>query len=545
MECTDKDSNKSASIKIVVPYIIISVIYISISDYFLDKYVTDFELHTQLQTYKGFGFIIITASLLYLLLKKNNDTLSTFFNQIIETQVSNDKQLLKSHEEYFSLFNNSPIPMWLFDHETLRFFHSNEAARRIYGYTQQEYLSMSVYDLRPKEDIPFLKEFYAEATKSENYSPPNMIKHVKKNGDIIFVKINTSMVYFNDKKVRLASAVDVTNEMEIQKKLLDSNAKLELANEIASMGYWTNDLEKNEIKWSEEMYKIYEQDPTTFQLSIESIRSLLLPEDQVDFGPQSFVSNGSSIKETERKIITPSGIVKWILGRMHIVKDSNGKPIRIEGITLDITTRKIYEQELTESNERFKILTKATIEAIIDWDITHNTVLWGEGFHTLLGYDLTTSQNDLWSKNIHPEDRNKVLHDLNITLEDPLQHNFNAEFRFMKANGTIAFMQHRGVLLRDSNGKAIRAIGAMIDLTDTLERMRQIEQQNKALREISWLQSHIVRAPLANLLGLITLLKDSQDKGVYDSNLINYIYESTEKLDQVIHDIVKKSNEAE
>jgi light-regulated signal transduction histidine kinase (bacteriophytochrome) len=106
-------------------------------------------------------------------------------------------------------------------------------------------------------------------------------------------------------------------------------------------------------------------------------------------------------------------------------------------------------------------------------------------------------------------------------------------------------MQHRGVLIRDTNGKAIRAIGAMIDLTDTLERIRKIEIQNKALREISWLQSHIVRAPLANLLGLITLLRDSQEKGIYDSNLINYIYESTEKLDQVIHDIVEKSNETD
>lgn len=545
MKFSDKDSNKSAILKIVVPYTIISVIYISLSDYFLDMYVTDFDLHTQLQTYKGFGFITVTAILLYLLLKKNNDTLTSYFKQIIDVTNASNVDLKKAQEEYLSLFNYSPIPMWLFDLETLQFIHVNEAACEIYGYTLQEYKTMKVHDIRPKEDISQMEQFYAMTSPNIEHTLSSTIRHLKKNGEIIIVKLKTSIVYYKGKKVRIATVVDVTAEIEFQNQLKETNTKLQLANEIASMGYWTNDLDKNEIKWSDEMYKIYDQDPSTFQLSEASIYSLLLPEDQVDFSIQTLSEIKDSIQETERKIITPSGKVKWVLGRMHIVTDGKGNPLRIEGIALDITKRKIYEQEITESNERFKTLTKATVEAIIDWDIIHNTVLWGEGFHTLLGYDLSTIHNDLWSKNIHPDDRKKVLHDLNITLEDPMQHNFNAEFRFIKANGDIAFMQHKGVLLRDSNGKATRAIGAMIDLTDTLERMRQIEQQNKTLREISWLQSHIVRAPLANLLGLITLLKDSQEKGVYDSNLIDYIYESTEKLDQVIHDIVKKSNEVD
>lgn len=545
MKFSDKDSIKSATLKIVVPYTIISVIYISLSDYFLDMYVTDFDLHTQLQTYKGFGFITVTAILLYLLLKKNNDTLTSYFKQIIDVTNASNVDLKKAQEEYLSLFNYSPIPMWLFDLDTLQFIHVNEAACEIYGYTLQEYKTMKVHDIRPKEDISQMEQFYAMTSPNIEHTLSSTIRHLKKNGEIIIVKLKTSFVYYKGKKVRIATVVDVTAEIEFQNQLKETNTKLQLANEIASMGYWTNDLDKNEIKWSDEMYKIYDQDPSTFQLSEASIYSLLLPEDQVDFSIQTLSEIKDSIQETERKIITPSGKVKWVLGRMHIVTDGKGNPLRIEGIALDITKRKIYEQEITESNERFKTLTKATVEAIIDWDIIHNTVLWGEGFHTLLGYDLSTIHNDLWSKNIHPDDRKKVLHDLNITLEDPMQHNFNAEFRFIKANGDIAFMQHKGVLLRDSNGKATRAIGAMIDLTDTLERMRQIEQQNKTLREISWLQSHIVRAPLANLLGLITLLKDSQEKGVYDSNLIDYIYESTEKLDQVIHDIVKKSNEVD
>jgi PAS domain S-box-containing protein len=211
------------------------------------------------------------------------------------------------------------------------------------------------------------------------------------------------------------------------------------------------------------------------------------------------------------------------------------------GITLDITKRKLHEQELLESNERFKILTKATVEAIIDWDIKNNKVVWGEGFQTLLGYDINAGHDDLWSSNIHPEDKENVLLELNKVLSDPNVFQFNAEFRFLRADRSIAYMQHKGVFMRDKEGKATRALGAMIDLTESLERIRKIEVQNKALKEIAWAQSHLVRAPLANILGLTELLKDNINSDTENAKLIDYLRESAEKLDAVINDIVNKT----
>lgn len=215
----------------------------------------------------------------------------------------------------------------------------------------------------------------------------------------------------------------------------------------------------------------------------------------------------------------------------------------MEGIAYDITNRKIHEQELWESNERFKILAKATVEAIIDWDIKNNKVFWGEGFHTLLGYDLSEPNNNLWSSNIHPEDRERVLNDLNRILEDEAKEYFISEYRFLKANGEVAFVQHKGILIRDKDGKVSRIVAAMIDLTEALSRLNKIERQNKALKEISWTQSHIVRAPLANIMGLIYLLKENNNKEVKDEKLIELIGDSAEKLDQIIREIVRKTIE--
>ncbi len=534
---------KFSSFKIVLFYTTVSAVYIFTSDYFLELLIPNINLLSKLQTIKGLAFILITAILLYILVKRNIYKISSYYQEIIDIKQLSDKQSIQSTEEYISLFNHSPLPMWLFDTETLRFILVNEAACSHYGFSQEEYMSMTLKDIRPKEDILLLEEMLALSLKT-NSSLSTIVRHQKKNGEIIQVKVKTCFVAFNGKKLRLASAVDITAEMNTQKKLTESNSRLQIASEIASLGYWTNDLVKSEIQWSDEMHRIFETDPKTFELTLEAIVNRFHPDERLKFNTQTFSNfDEKNIIESEQRIITDSGKIKWILERIHLIKDHNNVPIKLEGIAVDITKRKLHEQEIWESNERFKLLTKATIEAIIDWDIDSKTVFWGDGFHSLLGYDLSKTDNRLWSSNIHPEDRKKVLSNLNRALKDPTKQNFNAEFRFLKANRDVAYVQHRSVLIRDINGKVTRVLGAMIDLTDTLERMRKIEMQNKVLKDISWTQSHMARAPLANILGLINLMKDNKSLGINDENLIDYISESANKLDDIIRDIVKKSAE--
>lgn len=538
--------SKFSSFRIVLIYAVVSVLYIYTSDYILQCIVTDIKLLTKLQTYKGTGFIIISAVLLYILVKKNLDNLTFYYKQLIEIQKSAEEKLESSHEEYISLFNHSPLPMWIFDLKTFKFLLVNEAACSIYGYTHEDYQSMNLRDIRPKEDIPILERAIESALLNEKFEIPSIIRHLKKNGDVIYVKIKNTLLTYKGEKVRLASAVDVTAEINTQNELMEINSKLQLASEISSMGYWTNDLNQSKIEWSNEVYKIFEVEPQNIELNIETIKSFFHPDylDHLDINLYSKYED-NSIKEFEYKIITPKANVKWVLERIYIIKDINNNPIKLAGIVLDITRRKLYEQEIVQSNERFKMLARATVEAIVDWDIENNSVMWGEGFHTILGYDLKNTDKHLWTKNIHPEDRKRVLEELKKTLLDPTIEFFNADFRFFKANGEIVFVQHRGIYIRDEKGKAIRALGAIIDLTETLERMKKIELQNIALRDIAWTQSHIVRAPLTNLMGFIALFKENIKTNTIDEKLCDYIIESSEKLDLVIRDIVKKATKTE
>lgn len=229
------------------------------------------------------------------------------------------------------------------------------------------------------------------------------------------------------------------------------------------------------------------------------------------------------------------------------IKASNvvidGKNTRLV-IARDITAELAFEKQLLESNERYNLVLEATHESVIDWDIINDVTIWGKGFEKNFGYDLTKYDNHLWSRNIYKDDRDRVLSDLEVILMDKTKRHFEAAFRYVKADGDIAYIQHRGIILRNDSGMPVRAIGAMIDVTELNEKMTEIEQQNETLRNIAWIQSHVVRAPLARMMGLINLLENEQfpvDSSTELSKILSYIVNAAYELDLIIKDIVKKT----
>ena len=87
-------------------------------------------------------------------------------------------------------------------------------------------------------------------------------------------------------------------------------------------------------------------------------------------------------------------------------------------------------------------------------------------------------------------------------------------------------------------------IGSMQDITERVNYVRDIEQQNTRLREISWMQSHHVRAPLARILGISTLIADHLKNEPESEELLDYLLKSVHELDLVVRDIVKKTEDS-
>ena len=100
--------------------------------------------------------------------------------------------------QYRLLFENNPLPMWVFDCKTLKFLAVNEAAIRLYGFSRQEFLSMTIADIRPEEDIPALLK--ATAQPIHGLREVTLWRHRKKDGTIIDVEIVSHELDFHGVK---------------------------------------------------------------------------------------------------------------------------------------------------------------------------------------------------------------------------------------------------------------------------------------------------------------------------------------------------------
>lgn len=144
-----------------------------------------------------------------------------FRNQTIERK--REAELIESEEKYYRMFADSPQPMWIYDLETLAFLEVNQAAVIHYGYSREEFLNMTIKDIRPIEDVEkLLKDI---STTVSSYNDAGIWKHVKKNGEIIFVNIKSHEVSFNKRIARHVLANDITQIKNAQDALQDSEQK--------------------------------------------------------------------------------------------------------------------------------------------------------------------------------------------------------------------------------------------------------------------------------------------------------------------------------
>ncbi len=135
-------------------------------------------------------------------------------------------QLLESEKRYSDLFHLSPQPMWVFDLESLKFLSVNGAAIRNYGYSEDEFLSMTIKDIRPPEDIPQLEAAIASSIEYNVPFTKGVFRHKTKSGDIIHVEVLSNIISFKGKKAELILANDITERVNYIKTIEEHNKRL-------------------------------------------------------------------------------------------------------------------------------------------------------------------------------------------------------------------------------------------------------------------------------------------------------------------------------
>ncbi|MFA6249429.1 MAG: PAS domain S-box protein [Mucilaginibacter sp.] len=156
----------------------------------------------------------------------SNEGLSVYFKDITDRKTS--EILLKTSEKKYSeLFNLSPMPVWVFDVSTLNFLDVNAAAVKNYGYTREEFLSMTILDIRPADDAPLVHRAIDNAGKrKQRFVHQGIYRHQKKSGEIIKVDILSNTLSYKGKSAKVIIANDVTERLRYISAIESQNEKL-------------------------------------------------------------------------------------------------------------------------------------------------------------------------------------------------------------------------------------------------------------------------------------------------------------------------------
>ncbi|HEX2163812.1 MAG TPA: ATP-binding protein, partial [Thermoanaerobaculia bacterium] len=153
-----------------------------------------------------------------------NFLLDTIRRTVVEAYLGTREELLASGEsQYRSMFDNSPLPMWMYDRESLRIVAVNEAAVRHYGYRREEFLALSIADLRPADELPALAD---DVRRAKGLAAPRLWRHRKKDGGEITVEVTAHDFELDGKPVRLVLAQDVTEREQAKLSLTKTESQL-------------------------------------------------------------------------------------------------------------------------------------------------------------------------------------------------------------------------------------------------------------------------------------------------------------------------------
>ena len=290
----------------------------------------------------------------------------------------------QSEMQYRVLFESNPIPMWVFERKTLRFLAVNEAATREYGFASREFLTMTIADIRPEEDIPDLLE--ATANPIKRLQEAETRRHRKKNGTIIDVEIVGHDVTFHGIEAELIAARDVTE----RKKAEETAQKLAAIVEFSQDAIIGEDIDGVITSWNGAAERMYGY---TASEVVGRHLSLLLPsERQAEMRAiLERVKNGLPIECLETQRLTKAGYVLDVSLSISPTKAARGRITGASTIARDITLHKRSEQQLKLQSAALQ----AAANAIVITDFEGKIVWVNRAFTTMTGY----SEEEVLGKN--------------------------------------------------------------------------------------------------------------------------------------------------
>lgn len=565
-----------------------------------------------------------------------------------------------------TFFQHNPLPMLVYNKETLQLVSANNAALQQYGYTIKEFLRMSMKDLRPAQNEVDLQNVILAESEGGRFHDFGIRKHKKKDGTVFYVHVFVHTQNFKHKKHGIVICVNVDDRENaiIENNKLNEELQrekqraLQILHSVEEV-LWTRDAETLELlDINPACEQIYGYTPEEMIGTTITGMAMIHPEDLSKVTEEILRTNKEGKADTEYRIVDRSGNVKHLITKAVYHKGANGDRDTVSGITLDISALKNTETLLKEKAKELNKVLDSITDGFFHMDKEWKFVFVNKTFEEVCGirkedtigkhytevfpfdsvkvfadrYEEAIAKNepihfeeysgmlDLWLLvNAYPYEGGLRVYFSDITEERELQEHIkrseltlrgiinntddiiwavdrdlrityanNMFYQRVKnftedtpntgdliipqylpeeqkqrytqyytdalqgkrstiteehkdANGETRYLETSYYPIEDIDGEITGISCYMRDITERRNYIKNIEEANKRLQDIAWLQSHKVRSHTATILGMVQLYNADTPNAADNNDVMQGIKEAAEYLDNAIREITEKT----
>ena len=446
--------------------------------------------------------------------------------------------LEESEHRYSNLFELSPMPLYLHDPKTYKFLDVNQAAIEHYGYTYNEFMYMTILDIRPPEEVQRVKKAIADDEHQTGTLHQGIYKHRKKNGDIIEVDIRTNVIDYKGIKAKLVLANDVTDRVKYIAALEESERRYSDLFQLSPIPIMIHNRETLKIM------DVNRAAVLNYGYTHDEFLTLRAPD---MLPPADVQAITTEVEKYSGELgAKHPGVFRHQKKCGEIIRvDIQTNTINFKGadakmvLANDVTERFKYISALEESEHRYSDLFQLSPLPLWVYDMeTLKFLDVNQAAIAHYGYTYDEFMN-LTIRDVRPPEDIPLMEQTITELQDQNGIKKHGVFRHIKKNGQIIHVDIQSNII---DYKGIKAkLVLLIDITENIKYIKAIERQNAKLKEISWIQSHVVRAPLSRIMGLVQLIDGEVPDKKDQQDIREYILESAHELDDAIKRITQES----